>query len=100
MLNSDELAYEAGDLVVKLYQPEGDDEEEFARVLQELPPHWGTLEAMMYYDSMVNNGGHHQYFWNSQGAYINLVETGLELYGAKHHLGIFRSALELLSAPG
>ena len=40
-----------------------------------------------------NNGGHHQYFWNSRGCFVDLVEKGLQHFGAKKHLQIFREAL-------
>jgi hypothetical protein len=47
----------------------------------------------MYYDAMVNNGGHRQYFTNSDGAYLDLVEDGLKLYASNYHLHIFQRAL-------
>jgi hypothetical protein len=93
MLKSDGLAYEAGDLVATLYQSDGDNEFSFAQKLRKLPRHWGTLETLMYYDSMVNNGGHDQYFANSEGAYLDLVEDGLKLYASHYHLHIFQRAL-------
>ena len=93
MLKSEDLAYEAGDLVAKLYQEENDSEFSLAQKLRALPRHWGTLEALMYYDAMVNNGGHKQYFENSEGAYLDLVEHGLDLYGSTYHQNIFKRAL-------
>ena len=93
MLKSDELAYEAGDLVATLCQADDDNEFSLAQKLRKLPRHWGTLETLMYYDAMVNNGGHDQYFANSEGAYLDLVEDGLKLYASDYHLHIFQRAL-------
>tara|TARA_R110002096_G_scaffold104771_4_gene230696 strand:- start:3527 stop:4096 length:570 start_codon:yes stop_codon:yes gene_type:complete len=93
MLKSDGLAYEAGDLVATLYQADDDNDFSFAQKLRDLPRHWGTLETLMYYDAMVNNGGHQQYFTNSDGAYLDLVEAGLDLYASDYHQQIFQRAL-------
>jgi hypothetical protein len=93
MLKSDDLAYEASDLVATLCQSKDDNEFSFAQKLRRLPKLWGTLEALMYYDSQVNNGGHEQYFANSEGAFLDLVEDGLGLYTAEYHQHIFKRAL-------
>ncbi|MCU0748832.1 MAG: DMP19 family protein [Akkermansiaceae bacterium] len=93
MLKSDGLAYSAGDLVAVLYLSADDNEFSFAQKLRKLPKHWGTLQAVMHYDCEVNNGGHDQYFENSEGAYLDLVEDGLKLYGSDYHLNIFQRAL-------
>jgi hypothetical protein len=93
MLKSDDLAYEAGDLVAMLFQSGDDNDFSFAQKLRGLPKHWGTLETLMYYDAMVNNGGHQQYFRNSDGAYLDLVEDGLRLYASDYHQQIFQRAL-------
>jgi hypothetical protein len=45
---------------------------------------------LMYYDAEVTNGGHHQYFWNTHGLFIDLLASGLEYYGATEHLTLFR----------
>ena len=93
MLKSESLAYCSGDLVATLYHSADDNEFSFAQKLRQLPKHWGTLEALMYYDSQVNNGGHDQYLGNSEGAYLDLVEDGLNLYASDYHLHIFQRAL-------
>jgi hypothetical protein len=93
MLKSKDLAYEAGDLVAKLFQNPDDDDFLFAQRLRSIPRHWGTLEALMFYNAMVCNGGHQQYFRNSKGAYRDLVEDGLRLYASDFHLQIFQRAL-------
>jgi hypothetical protein len=90
MLKSEYLPHEAGDLVATTYRIETS--EESAAKLRQLPVQWGTLEALMYYDMEVNNGGHHQYFWNARGYFVDLVEKGLEHFGAREHLQIFREA--------
>jgi len=93
MLKSKELAYEAGDLVATLYRTNEDNDFSFAQKLRDLPKHWGTLGSLMYYDAMVINGGHDQYFSNTEGAYLDLVENGLALYANDYHMVIFQRAL-------
>ncbi len=93
MRKSGNLAQEAGDLVAKLYQTRDDNDFSYAQKLRGLPKHWGALETLMYYDAMVNNGGHRQYFANSDGAYLDLVDDGLTLYASDYHQQIFRRAL-------
>lgn len=50
--------------------------------LKALPEHWRYLLPLLCYYNEVNNGGHHQYLWNSQGAYRSLVAEGLKYYQA------------------
>ena len=54
---------------------------------------FSTKIAHGFYDAEVNNGGHHQYFWNSRGYFVDLVEKGLDYYRAKEQLAIFREAM-------
>lgn len=93
MLKSKDLPQEAGDLVAKIYHRDSDDDFSFAARLRSLPRHWGSLECLMYYDAMVNNGGHKQYFTNSSGAYLDMVESGLALYCDQNIQNIFKRAL-------
>lgn len=93
MLKSDRLAYAAGDLVATLCHDDNDNEFSFAQKLRKLPKHWGTLEPLMYYDCLVNNGGHEQYLANSDGAFLDLVEDGLRMCATKYHQDIFKRAM-------
>jgi hypothetical protein len=88
MLKSESLPYEASDHVSKALNI--DSSPESAMRLRTLPPQGGTLEPLMYYDAEVTNGGHHQYFWNTHGLFIDLLASGLEYYGATEHLTLFR----------
>jgi hypothetical protein len=70
-----------------------DDTPEAAQRIAALPEHWRYIEPLVYYFNEVNNGGHHQYFWNSQGAYRHLVADGLRYFKAHEFEQIYREAL-------
>lgn len=93
MLKSEYLASQASDLVAKLFQRRGDNEFSFAQKLRRLPKHWGALEAVMFYHTMVDNGGHDRYFGASEGAFCDLVEDGLRLFAGDYHRHVFQRAL-------
>ncbi|MDZ4286520.1 MAG: DUF4375 domain-containing protein [Prosthecobacter sp.] len=70
-----------------------DDTPESVERLRALPEHWRYIEPLIYYFNEVNNGGHHQYFWNSQGVYRHLVAEGLKYYQATEFEKNFADAL-------
>jgi hypothetical protein len=49
-------------------------------------------------DAEVANGGFHQYFWNTGGAYVGLVQDGLRRLGAAEHLRVFEDAVQRAAA--
>jgi len=72
-----------------------DDTPQSVARLQALPEHWRYLEPLICYHNEVNNGGHHQYFWNSQGVYRHLVAEGLKYYRATDFEQNYLKALDL-----
>lgn len=72
-----------------------DDTPESVERLKALPEHWRYIEPLIYYFNEVNNGGHHQYFWNSQGVYRQLVLEGLKYYEADSFVEIYTEALAI-----
>lgn len=70
-----------------------DDTPESEAQLRELPEHWRYIEPLIYYFNQVNNGGHHQYFWNSQGVYRHLVTEGLAYFQADEFIENYQEAL-------
>jgi hypothetical protein len=50
-------------------------------------------------EAEVNNGGIHQFFWNSTGDLAGEVLAGLKLIGAHRHLRLFQKAIELFREP-
>jgi hypothetical protein len=62
--------------------------------LNRLPKHWRYIQPLIYYHSEVDNGGHHQYFWNTRGVYRHLVAEALDYYRAEAFSKIYREALK------
>ena len=65
MIDSEYFPYEVSDLVANIFQI--DNSPEGVERLKRVPAHWRVVEVIMYYNTEIQNGGHHQYFWNSQG---------------------------------
>ncbi len=53
-----------------------------------------ALYTIRRFDSEVNNGGFHQYFFNSSGDLANITSSSLALVGAKEADSILREALK------
>lgn len=66
---------------------------EEAKKLRSLPEHWMYIVPTVYYSLQVSNGGHHQFFMNSEGAYNQLVSEGLAFFGMNEYVPIFKEAL-------
>ena len=55
--------------------------------------------AVWWFAAETENGGLHQFFFNSTGGYIPEVRTGLRMMGATATLGIFERAVALFGRP-
>jgi hypothetical protein len=55
--------------------------------------------AVWWFVTEVNDGGLHQFFFNSSGGYLPEVRMGLRMMGATQTLGIFDRAIGLLGRP-
>jgi hypothetical protein len=91
--NDEYFVFELADRVADA--AEIDDTPESVDRLNSLPEHWRYIEPLIYYYHEVNNGGHHQYFWNSQGVYRHLVAEGLKYYQAEGFIENYREALAI-----
>jgi hypothetical protein len=63
-----------------------------------LPQHWRAVYTAYLYEWQVINGGHHQYFWNYEGALNSQTLEDLVYLGAEPFVTIFREALAVYSA--
>jgi len=70
---------------------EGD---EFTETIRQLPQHWRAVYTMFLLEGEVNNGGHHQFFWNSEGALNKETLEDLRLISAKPFVLLFEEALD------
>jgi hypothetical protein len=62
------------------------------------PQGWRATYTTFWLQCEVNNGGHHQFFWNSEGALNEVTEQDLELIGATPFLKLFREAKKIFEA--
>ncbi len=89
----DYFVFDLADLIAA--KVEIDDTRASVDRLETLPEKWRYIEPLVYYQNEVTNGGHHQYFWNSQGIYRHLVEQGLKYFRADGFSEIFAGALAI-----
>ena len=64
-------------------------------LLGTLPPGFAAVYTTWWLDAEIANGGFHQYFWNTAGAYVDLVRVGLERLQAPEHLDAFDQAVHV-----
>jgi Domain of unknown function (DUF4375) len=86
-----QLAYRA--VLSSLHHRSGDT----AIQVRGLPRHWRAVYTVCWLDFEVRNGGHHQFFWNSEGRLNDETLADLELIGAEAAAAIFRGALSVFA---
>ena len=74
----------------------GLEEGEVARVLEAAPEGFGVVHSVDLLDAEIQNGGFHQYFWNTQRLYVPMLKRSLASLGAAEHLGLLEEALRIL----
>jgi hypothetical protein len=79
-------------IVTGLESQMGDDLENEADVLGVATPGQRAVYALDWTTLEVNNGGWHQFFWNSSGALADEAIAGAELIGAHENAAILRQA--------
>ena len=72
---------------------------QIASFLKRLTPGQRAFVALNGLEAEVNNGGIHQYFWNSTGNLFQEAIKGLKLLGADQHLQLLRKVLKLFRDP-
>jgi hypothetical protein len=65
----------------------------FTEHIRHLPQHWRAVYTAMWLECEVNNGGHHQFFWNSDGALNTETLEDLRLISARPFVVLFKKAL-------
>jgi len=68
--------------------------EDLAETVRRLPQHWRPLYTTFWLDGQVNNGGHHQFFWNSDGALNKETLEDLRLISAQPFILLFEEAID------
>lgn len=58
-----------------------------------LPKHWRAVYTTIALEAEVCNGGHHQFFWNTDGILNEETLADLQLIRAKPFVAIFKKAL-------
>ena len=92
-LEADNVGYEAFEVVRKhLNSLEADD---YASPVRRLPQQWRAVYTTSWLDYQVNNGGHHQFFWNTEGALNTETLEDLKYIKADGFASIFEAAIEV-----
>jgi hypothetical protein len=92
-LQSDDVAYEAWQVLLSHLDSLGGDD--YTPLVKNLPPHWRPVYTTFWLECEVNNGGHHQFFWNSDGALNAETLEDLKYIHADEFAAIFAAALEV-----
>jgi hypothetical protein len=75
----------------------GEDYAQEAAVLQDATPGQRAIYALDWTTLEVNNGGWHQFFWNSSGGLTDEAIAGAELIGADDNAAILRDAAAIFA---
>ena len=85
----DKLEEAVFDYAVTKLEGHYDDE---ANIVNTLPPGVRALYVTWEVEAEVNNGGFHQYYWNTQDRYSREAVNGFEFFGAVKHAALMREA--------
>jgi hypothetical protein len=91
-IDSENPAYAAWQ--VMLVHFEGLKGEERTEYIRCLPQHWRTIYTGFRLQNEVNNGGYHQFFWNSSGALSKETLEDLRLISAGPFILLFEEAMD------
>jgi hypothetical protein len=69
--------------------------DEFTEYVRGLPQHWRAVYTTAYLQGQVENGGHHQFFWNSDGVLNQETLADLKLISAQPFVLLFDEALDV-----
>lgn len=92
-LDGDDLAGEAFSLVLAALDRAGGDERN--AIVKRLPQPWRAVYTTFWLECEVNNGGHHQFFWNSDGGLNEETLADLRLIEAAPFVALFEAALQV-----
>ena len=63
-----------------------------------LPEGFGIVYSTWVLDAEVDNGGFHQYFWNTGGRYVDLVTRAVARLGSPEHVRTLEAAVRAFRA--
>jgi hypothetical protein len=72
-----------------------DDSAESTKRLKDLPEHWRYIQPLIHYYNQVCNGGHDQYFMNTEGVFNDRISEGLAYFESSDFASVFAEALTL-----
>jgi len=70
------------------------------RLLASLPEGFGIVYSTWVLDAEVANGGFHQYFWNTEGRYLDLVTRAVQRLGSAENNRILSQAIKVYALEG
>lgn len=85
----DKLEQAIFDYVASKLEGHYDDE---LNIVNKLPPGVRALYVTWEVEAEVNNGGFHQYYWNTADRYSRQAVEGFEFFGAVKHAALMREA--------
>lgn len=68
---------------------------DYKALILALPQHWRAVYTTSLLEGEVNNGGFHQFFWNSEGKFNEAVLADLDYIGATAYHDLFRRAVAI-----
>ncbi len=92
----EDTAVKAWDAILAALKPiPGEDHD---NAIRQFPPAWRAAYTTFWLQCEVNNGGHHQFFWNTEGAWNAETQDDLELIDAWPFVRLFTEARKIYDA--
>jgi len=89
--SSEDIAYAAWKKVLSSLKGA----EDYAGAVCQLPLHWRAVYTTIHLEAEVQNGGHHQYFWNGEGELNDELSHDLRFIQALPFADLFAEALKV-----
>lgn len=67
----------------------------YTAAVRHLPLHWRAVYTTIHLEAEVQNGGHHQYFWNGEGELNDELSHDLRYIHALPFADLFAAALQV-----
>jgi hypothetical protein len=90
-LNDEYLMFEVAEIIEQKYNL--NDTSKCVMRLNKASQELRFIAPLARYINEVTNGGHHQFFWNTDGVYNDLVMTGINYYECNNLADNFKKAL-------
>jgi hypothetical protein len=76
------------------------EEDDLLALFASLPEGFGIVYTTWALDAEVDNGGFHQYFWNTKGRYVDLLSRAVARLGSPEHVRTLEEAVRVFRAEG